>query len=108
MRKRYLEYPLVLIEWVDASRLSNSWMDWSDIPDPYPHKCISIGFVVSENRHGKIMVPTIADVEHQENRHTYGGMLIPKSAILSERRLKWPSDRAVASRPVSSRRPRRP
>jgi hypothetical protein len=81
-------HPLVLIEWVDASRLSDSWMNYVDIPEPYPHKCISVGFLVSENASGKILVPTIADIEHPDNRHTYGGMLIPTSAILSERRLK--------------------
>ena len=83
-----LSNPLLLIEWVDASRLSNSWMDWADIPDPYPHRCVTVGFLVAENKHGKILVPTIGDVEHEDNRHTYGGMLIPRSAIISERRLR--------------------
>jgi hypothetical protein len=81
------EYPLLLIEWKDASRLSDSWINLTDIPDAYPHKCISVGFLISENENGKILVPTIGDIEHPENRHTYGGMLIPKSAIISERRL---------------------
>ena len=81
-------YPLLLIEWNDASRLSNGWIDLADVPDAYLHKCVSVGFLVSETKDGKIIVPTIGDVEHPENRHTYGGMLIPKSAIVSERRLK--------------------
>ncbi len=81
-------HPLVVIEWVDASRLSSSWIDYSDIPEPYPHKCLSVGFLISENASGKILVPTIADVEHPDNRHTCGGMLIPRSAIPSERRLE--------------------
>jgi hypothetical protein len=83
-----MKRPLVLVEWIDASRLSDGWMDWSDIPEAYPHICVTVGFLLSENRHGKILVPTIGDVEHEENRHTYGGMLIPRSAIISERRLK--------------------
>ncbi len=83
-----LGYPLVMIEWTDASRLSNSWMDLADIPDPYLHKAVSVGFLIAENENGKIIVPTVADFEHPDNRHTYGGMLIPKSAILSERRLR--------------------
>jgi hypothetical protein len=80
--------PLVLIEWVDASRLNNGWMDWADIPDPYAHMCVTVGFVVSENKHATILVPTIGDCEHPENRHTYGGMMIPKSAIVTQRRLR--------------------
>ena len=81
-------YPLVLIEWTDASRLAVGWMDLAEIPDPYLHRAVTVGFLISENANGKIIVPTIADFEHPDNRHTYGGMLIPKSAILSERRLK--------------------
>lgn len=81
-------HPLVMIEWTDASRLAIGWMDYADIPDPYLHRAVSVGFLVSENENGKIIVPTIADFEHPDNRHTYGGMLIPRSAILSERRLK--------------------
>jgi hypothetical protein len=81
-------HPLVMIEWTDASRLAVGWMDYSEIPEPYLHRCLSVGFLISENENGKIIVPTIADFERPDNRHTYGGMLIPKSAILSERRLK--------------------
>lgn len=76
---------LVLVEWKDASRLSSGWMDWSDIPDPYIHKCVSVGFVVSDNDNGIILVPTIGDVSHKDNWHTYGGMLIPKTSILSKK-----------------------
>ena len=81
-------YELMLIEWVDASRLSDGWIDMAAVPDPYPHKCVTVGFLVSENERGKILVPTIADVEHAANSHTYGGMMIPASAIISERRLR--------------------
>ena len=87
-RKSPLPFPLVMIEWIDASRLSSGWMDFEEIPDPYPHRCVSVGFLVRENTQGKILVPTIGDVEHEANRHTYGGMLIPMAAILSERRLR--------------------
>lgn len=82
------EYRLVLIEWVDASRLSDGWMDLKDIPEPYPHTCVTVGFLVRENEQGKTLVPTIGDIEHKGNRHTYGGMMIPTSAIVSEKRLR--------------------
>jgi hypothetical protein len=86
--KSILGCPLVLIEWVDASRLSDGWMDWGDIPAPYLHRCLTVGFLVSENKDGKILVPTVGDIGHKDNRHTYGGMMIPRSAIVSEKRLK--------------------
>jgi hypothetical protein len=78
---------LVLIEWIDASRIGDGWLDLNDIPPTTPHKCVSVGFVVSDDEKGTILVPTMADVEHPENRHTYGGMLIPGAAIISTRRL---------------------
>jgi hypothetical protein len=82
-----LPYELSVVEWVDASRLNDGWMDMVAIPAPYPHRCITVGFVVSRNDCGMILVPTIGDVDHAENSHTYGGMMIPRAAILSERLL---------------------
>ena len=83
--KAKLPYRLALIEWVDASRLSDGWMDLSAIPEPYRHSCMTVGFIVAENETAKILVPTIGDVEHRDNSHTYGGMMIPVSAIIAER-----------------------
>jgi hypothetical protein len=88
-KKRSLPaYPLVIIEWADASRISDGWIDVGDIPASYLHKCVSVGFLVSSNKEGKILIPTIADVEHPGNSHAYGGMLIPSAAIISTRILK--------------------
>lgn len=82
------EYPLVLVEWIDASRISDGWVDMAEITEPNPHKCVSVGFLVQDNKRGKIVVPTIADIEHPDNRHVYGGMMIPAAAILSVRHLR--------------------
>ena len=80
--------PLFLIEWVDASRLSDGWIDLSSIPDPYCHKCISVGFLICENAFAKILIPTIGDISHPPNAHSYGGMMIPISSIIREKKLK--------------------
>ena len=53
---------------------NDGWLDLLAIPDPL-HRCVTVGFVVSENSDGKIMVPTIGDVSHVDNSHTYGGIL---------------------------------
>lgn len=82
------EYPLVLVEWIDASRISDGWTDMQEVPAPQPHKCVSAGFLVRENKLGKIIIPTIADMEHPDNRHVYGSILIPTAAILSVKRLR--------------------
>ena len=73
------DYPLVLIEWIDASRVCDGgWTDLNDVPSPDPHKCVSVGFLVRDNERGKIIIPTIADVAHPDNRHVYGGIMISK------------------------------
>jgi hypothetical protein len=38
------EYPLVLVEWSDASRIFDGWLDLKEVPEPTPHKCVSVGF----------------------------------------------------------------
>ena len=82
-----LPYPLVLVEWLDSSRVGEGWVDLADIAEPNPSKCVSIGFLVRENEKGKVLVPTVADVEHEQNRHTHGGIMIPACSILSQRQL---------------------
>lgn len=82
------DHPLLLIEWLDASRLNDGWMDWAAIPAPYKHRCVTVGFLAKENDVAKILIPTIGDVDHPDNRHTYGGMMIPRAMIVSETRLK--------------------
>jgi hypothetical protein len=81
------EYPLMIIEWIDSSRLGAGWIDFDEINDPDPHRCVSVGFLVKENERGKVLVPTVADLEHPENRHVHGGIMIPTCSIVSERRL---------------------
>ena len=63
------------------------WIDFDEINDPDPHRCVSVGFLVKENERGKVLVPTVADLEHPENRHVHGGIMIPTCSIVSERRL---------------------
>ena len=82
------EYPLMMIEWVDSSRVGEGWIDLNAIKEPSPSRCVSVGFLVRSNKRGKILIPTVADVEHSENRHSHGGIMIPTCSIVSERRLK--------------------
>jgi hypothetical protein len=63
-------------------------MNLTDIPEPYEHRCITVGFVISSNKNGKVLVPTVGDTGHPDNSHTYGGMMIPRSAIISETKLR--------------------
>ena len=62
-------------------------MDLDALNEPEPHRCVSVGYLVKSNKKGKILLPTIADVEHPDNRHSHGGIMIPLCSIKSIRRL---------------------
>lgn len=79
---------IVCVEWVDSSRLPEGWFDWKDIEAPNPHVCVSVGFIAAENEKGITVVPTVADIYNENNRHTHGGMMIPRGAIIRKRILK--------------------
>ena len=80
---------LLLIEWVDASRLTHGdWMDLKNIDPPSPHTCLSVGFIAAENERGIILVPTIADIGNEDNSHVYGGIMIPRGSIVARQVLR--------------------
>ena len=83
-----LPYLSVMIEWVDASRLNNGWLAMSTVPEPYLHRCVTVGFLVAENYRGKIIVLTVTNLEYDDNKQTDGGMMIPASAVTSQRTLR--------------------
>jgi hypothetical protein len=88
-KKILVNRPLVLIEWVDASRLTaGDWMDLNEVQPPDPHRCLSVGFIASENSKGIVLVPTIADVDHTEHSHVYGGIMIPAGSIVLRETLR--------------------
>jgi hypothetical protein len=59
----------------------------ADIEEPDPHRCVSVGFVVRENKRGKVLMPTLADIDHADNTHAHGGIMVPLVSIISERQL---------------------
>lgn len=73
-----------MVEWVDSCRLFSpnvSWRDIADIPDPYDHLCVTVGFVIARNNKGIILCPSVGSVEFPTDRHAFGSMMIPRSAI---------------------------
>lgn len=81
-------FPLVLIEWVDSSRIGDGWRMLDEIEAPEPHLCVSVGFVVKESKDAKVLAPNLADVRSDDNRQAYGGIMIPTGAIVREEVLK--------------------
>ncbi len=59
-----------------SSRIGDGWTDVAEIKEPDPHKCVSVGFLIKENKRGKILLRTIADINHEDDRHSLGGIMI--------------------------------
>lgn len=83
-----IDFPLVLIERVDSSRLGEGWRMLDGIEPPHPDRYISVGFVVKASKDAKVLAPNLADVRSVDNRQAYGGIMIPTRAIVREETLK--------------------
>ena len=84
-----LSYPLVLVIWVDSSHMGEGWIGFEELDCTDARLlCVSVGFLVQESAHAKLLVPSIADLHEPGNRQAHGSMLIPKVAILAERILR--------------------
>ena len=84
-----LSYPLLLVVWVDSSHMGEGWVGFDELDCSDTRLlCVSVGFLLHESRHAKLLVPSIADLHEPANRQAHGSILIPKSAILAERRLR--------------------
>ena len=82
-------FQIVAVVWHDASRLAVGWADFPDeVSEPDPTLCVTVGFLVRENKKGITLVPNVADIKHVDNQHVYGGMMIPRSAIHSMKVLR--------------------
>ena len=82
------DYPLMLIEWEDSTRLSDGWLPMQQVEGPAPHRCVSVGFLIKQSDTAKILAPSMGDITSGDNRQTYGGIMIPIRSIVRERRLR--------------------
>ncbi|MEX3555293.1 MAG: hypothetical protein VB131_01235, partial [Burkholderia gladioli] len=76
------EMPRILfVEWVDACSYSNGSLPVEELNEPDRFECVSVGFLLSENRDGMILAPHLELEGEFSQRQTCGTMMIPQSAI---------------------------
>jgi len=82
-------YYFEVIKWVDAYGVGSSWYEINDFSISN-HYCFSVGWVVKENEESIVICPHISpeNDEIESNRNGCGEMTIPKSAIVSRKKLK--------------------
>lgn len=91
------------ILWLDSASPSSDWHDLSDWEGLGSLECVSVGWLIAEDKHSKTIAPHVAYPNEKENRKGCGIMVIPTGAILSIRRLlisggKYASGRALLQR----------
>ena len=78
---------LQCVRWIDSSSLTGWWTDFS-IADQ--HVCISVGFIVREDKDGIWIAGTACDATALGDFQASCIMAIPKRAIVSRRAMKLP------------------
>ena len=75
-----MKYKLVLIEWIDSRSPTAYWQFLEDVVYPEPCKCISVGFLLKENKTHKILASHLNDLKG--DTQIMGMMTIPKCSII--------------------------
>lgn len=73
--KKNNKMKLVSIEWLDSKGVINEWEYIDEIKPLEPVKCISVGFLIEDNKQYKTIVQSIGDSQ------ILGRMTIPTCSI---------------------------
>lgn len=96
---------LVLIEWVDSGQPIPGWQWLSELDSRRAHKCVSVGFLVQDDEHTKVLAPNLGSSTGDDDWDQASGLMtIPTVAITKLERLtsasgqasKMAGDRAAA------------
>lgn len=75
--------PIVLVEWEDSSQALPQWQWMSGIQLPGICRCLTVGFLIKDNKKEKAIALSIADGAKQAS----GIMSIPTSCIIRIKRI---------------------
>src|ERR1700681_4642634 len=89
---------LVLVEWVDSGQAIPGWQWLSEMGSRTPHKCVSVGFLVQDDKTTKVLAPNLGASDGLgEWDQASGLMTIPTVAITKIERLTSSSASTVAA-----------
>jgi len=80
-----MKYRHVLIKWLDSRNPTSNWQFLDDLNPPLPCKCVSVGFLLSEDQSQKILASHINDLDG--DIQVMGVMAIPCYCILEIREI---------------------
>lgn len=85
------EHKLVVVEWLDSAQPASEWRHISDAPDLEVIRCLSVGWVVGENRQVVMLAPNIGDHKSGGGAQGCGFIRIPACAITKLTELQDPT-----------------
>lgn len=72
---------LVMVEWEDSRQPQPAWQHLGKIPTPEPVKCISVGWVVHQDKAVISLAPNLGDVDADAAVQASGVISIPISCV---------------------------
>jgi hypothetical protein len=79
---------LVLIEWVDSGQPIPGWQWLSELDPRRAHKCVSVGFLVQDDKQTKVLAPNLGSSRGDDDWDQASGLItIPAVAITKLERL---------------------
>lgn len=79
-------WPIVIVRWRDSIIIAQAWRWISETGSSLPQDCVSIGFLYRKDPKHIIIMPHISE-EDSDEFQVHGMMAIPRSAIISIRKL---------------------
>ena len=73
---------LVLIEWEDSRQPVASWQRLNEFIKLDVCKCVSVGFLISDDGEQKVLASNMADIENKDNIQASGVIHIPSKCVL--------------------------
>ncbi len=95
-------WPLVRIVWLDSVNPTADWHRLSEWRGLGSQECVSVGYLIGDERDSKTIAPHVAFPDEEENCQATGIMIIPTGAVLRIESLKATASKRVSKR-ISSR-----
>jgi hypothetical protein len=90
-------HELVLIEWVDSGQPIPGWQWLSDLDPRRANKCVSVGFLVQNDEHTKVLAPNLSSSNGDDEWDQASGLItIPTAAVTKLERLTSALEQASA------------
>jgi hypothetical protein len=84
--------PLVLVEWLDSGQPIPGWQWMDGLERRVPHRCLSVGFLVQDDEHAKVIAPNLGSSGGDDEWDQASGLItIPTPAVTKLERLTFSS-----------------